>query len=43
MRTNGTADRPKSAGMRLELAKTLNIPIYSVQDGLKVMRNVNND
>jgi len=43
MRTNGTANRPKNAGMKLELAKTLNIPIYSVQDGLQVMKNVNNN
>jgi len=40
MITEGVANRPKSAGFKLELAKVLNIPIYSVEDGLKVMRDV---
>jgi dTDP-4-dehydrorhamnose reductase len=34
----GAALRPRLAGLKVDLARTLNIPIYSVQDGLEEMR-----
>jgi dTDP-4-dehydrorhamnose reductase len=33
----GSAPRPRKAGLKLELAKTLQIPVFSVQQGLKKM------
>jgi dTDP-4-dehydrorhamnose reductase len=39
MRNNGAAKRPKMAGLKLDLARTLNIPIFSAWDGLEEMKN----
>ena len=36
----GAATRPMLGGLKVDLARTLNIPIYSVEDGLEEMRNV---
>jgi dTDP-4-dehydrorhamnose reductase len=35
----GMAQRPAKAGLRITLAKKLELPIYSVKEGLEEMRN----
>ena len=35
----GAATRPRSGGLKVDLARTLNIPVYSVDDGLDEMEN----
>ena len=39
MRFNGNANRPKLAGLKTDLAKTLRIPVYSSLNGLEEMKN----
>lgn len=39
MRCNGNANRPKLAGLKTDFAKTLRIPIFPMEDGLKEMKN----
>jgi hypothetical protein len=33
----GTAKRPRLGGLKLDLARSLGIPIFSIEDGLRVM------
>ncbi len=35
----GAATRPRLGGLKVDLARTLNIPIYSVKDGLEEMKS----
>jgi dTDP-4-dehydrorhamnose reductase len=35
----GVANRPRKAGLKTSLAKALNIPIFSVEDGLKALKH----
>ena len=40
----GIADRPRNAGLKTTLAQTLNIPIFSVDEGLtRLAKEVNDD
>lgn len=39
----GTAKRPRLGGLKLDLARSLGIPIFSVEDGLRVMAGHENE